>query len=153
MLARFVPIMLLKLPIMLWSNVNAPEFSLLCSNYVPLCSTNSTFSFPYHSYLNYLIMSINSLSSSSTVLIIYLRTHINTLNSLLLHFATLVNTYLTKPLPHINLNLTILGKTCILHTFPIMLAIFAYYAGNFCLLCWHYAQCFYHPITLKIMLA
>ena len=153
MLARFVPIMLLKLPIMLWSNVNAPEFSLLCSNYVPLCSTNSTFSFPYHSYLNYLIMSINSLSSSSTVLIIYLRTHINTLNSLLLHFATLVNTYLTKPLPHINLNLTILGKTCILHTFPlcwqflpIMLAIFAYYAGIMLnafttllrsKLCWH----------------
>ena len=34
-----LPIMLLKLPMMLWSN--APEFSLLCSNYAPLCSTNS----------------------------------------------------------------------------------------------------------------
>ena len=33
MLARLVPIMLLKLPIMLWSN--APEFCLLCSNYAP----------------------------------------------------------------------------------------------------------------------
>ena len=43
---RLVPIMLLKLPIMLWSN--APEFSLLCLNYAPLCSTNSTFSFSYH---------------------------------------------------------------------------------------------------------
>ena len=74
-------------------------------------------------------MSINSLSSSSTVLTIYLRTHINTLNSLLLHFATFVNTYLTKSLQHINPNLTILGKTCILYIFSIMLAIFAYYAG------------------------
>ena len=39
---RLVPIMLLKLPVMLWSN--APELSLLCSNHVPLCSTISTFS-------------------------------------------------------------------------------------------------------------
>ena len=69
-------------------------------------------------------MSINSLSSSSTVLTIYLCTQINILNSLLLHFATLVNTYLTKSLSHINPNLTILGKTCILNN------IF-HYAGNF----------------------
>ena len=75
-------------------------------------------------------MSINSLSSSSIVLtIIYLCTHINILNSLLLHFATLVNIYLTKSLPRINPNLAILGKTCILYNFFIMLAIFAYYAG------------------------
>ena len=47
-------------------------------------------------------MSINSLSSSTTVLTIYLRTQINILNSLLLYFETLVNTYLTKSLPHIN---------------------------------------------------
>ena len=84
-------------------------------------------------------MSINSLSSSSTVLTIYLHTHINTLNS---HFATLVNIYLTKSLPNINPNLTILGKTCILYNFFIMLAIFAYYAGIMLnafttLLCWH----------------
>ena len=84
-------------------------------------------------------MSINSLSSSSTVLTIYLHTHINTLNS---HFATLVNIYLTKSLPHINPNLTILGKTCILYNFfplcwqflPIMLALCSmllppYYVG------------------------
>ena len=71
-------------------------------------------------------MSINSLSSSSTVLTIYLCTHINTLNSLLLHF---VNTYLTKSLPRINPNLTTQGKTCILYIFSIMLASFAYYAG------------------------
>ena len=45
-MVRLVPIMLLKLPIMLWSN--APEFSLLCSNYAPLYSTNSTFSLSYH---------------------------------------------------------------------------------------------------------
>ena len=62
-LIRLVPIMLLKLPIVLWSN--APEFCLLCSKYAPhvkhyalqiqhlfiLC------------YINYKIMSINSLSS------------------------------------------------------------------------------------------
>ena len=135
--------MLLKLPIMLWSNV--PEFSLLCSNYAPLCSTKFNI-FLLLSYLNYIIMSINSLSSSSTVIKIYLRTHINTLNSLLLHFATLVNTYLTKSLPHINPNLTILGKICILYNF-------FHYAGNSCLLCWHYAHCFYHSIMLKFMLA
>ena len=91
-------------------------------------------------------MSINSLSSSSTVLTIYLRTHINTVNSLLLHFATLFNAYLTKSLPHINPNLTILGKTCILYNFffhyicwqflPIMLALYSmllppYYAQNY----------------------
>ena len=89
-------------------------------------------------------MSINSLSSSSTVLTIYLRTQINILNSLLLHFATLVNTYLTKSLPHINPNLTILDKTCILNNFfhhagnflPIMLALCSmllppYYAQNY----------------------
>ena len=33
MYTRLVPIMLLKLPIMLWSN--ALEFCLLCSNYAP----------------------------------------------------------------------------------------------------------------------
>ena len=33
---RLVPVMLLKLPIMLWSNV--PEFCLLCSNYAPYVS-------------------------------------------------------------------------------------------------------------------
>ena len=87
-------------------------------------------------------MSINSLSSSSAVLTIYLHTHISTLNSVLLHFATLVNVYLTKSLPHITQNFTILGKTILY---------FFHYAGNFCLLCWHYAQCFYHPIMLKIM--
>ena len=89
-------------------------------------------------------MSINSLSSFSTVLTIYLRTHINTLNSLLLHFATLVNTHLAKSLTHINPNPTI-------HSFyiffvPIMLTIFAYYAGIMLnafttllcsKLCWH----------------
>ena len=86
-------------------------------------------------------MSTNSLSNSSTVLTIYLRTHISTLNSLLLHFATLINTYLTKSLPHINPNLIILGNTfyiqCILYYFTIhfifiMMEIFAYYASIMC---------------------
>ena len=96
------------------------------------------------SYLNYIIMSINSLYSSSTVLTNYLPTHTNTLHSFLLHFATSVNTYLTKSLPHINPNLTILGKACILYSFfhyagnflPIMLALCSmllplYYAQNY----------------------
>ena len=74
-------------------------------------------------------MSISSLSSSSTILTIYLCTHINTLNSFLLHFSTLVNTYLTKLLQHVNPNFTILGKTYILYIFSIMLSNFAYYAG------------------------
>ena len=61
-------------------------------------------------------------------------------------FATLVNTYLTKSLPHINPNLTILAKHVFDIIFSIMLAIFAYYAGimlnafitPLCLkLCWH----------------
>ena len=34
--AKLVPIMLLKLPVMLW-NI-APEFCLLCSNYAPYVS-------------------------------------------------------------------------------------------------------------------
>ena len=47
---RLVPIMLLKLPIMLWSN--APKFPLLCSNYAPLCSTIiQHFLFSYHTYI------------------------------------------------------------------------------------------------------
>ena len=88
-------------------------------------------------------MSINSLSSSSTVLTIHLRTHINTLNSVLLHYATLVNIYLTKLLPHITQNSQSWAK----HAFYIiMLAIFAYYAGIMLnafttllcsKLCWH----------------
>ena len=85
-------------------------------------------------------MSINSLSSSSTVLTIHLHTHINTLNSVLLHFATLVNIYLTKSLPHITQNFTILGKTCILYNF-------FHYAGNFYLLCWHYAGIMLNAFT------
>ena len=38
-LIRLVPIMLLKLPIMLWSN--APEFCLLFPNYAPYVSQDS----------------------------------------------------------------------------------------------------------------
>ena len=85
-------------------------------------------------------MSINNLSSSSTVLTIYLRTHTNTLNSLLLHFATLVNTYLTKNY-HI---LTQISQSWAKHAFfplcwqflPVMLALCSmllppYYAQNY----------------------
>ena len=64
---RLVPIILLKLPIMLWSN--APEFWLLCSIYAPHVNI-MLYKFKILfllSYLNYKIMSSNSLSSSSTV--------------------------------------------------------------------------------------
>ena len=81
-------------------------------------------------------MSINSLSSSSTVLTVYLRTHINTLNS---HFATLVNIYHYHILTQISQSW---AKHAFYVIFSIMLAIFAYYAGIMLnvfttLLCWH----------------
>ena len=62
---RFVPIMLLKLPIMLWSN--ALEICLVCSNYAPYMNH---FALQIQHFLSlimaYKIMNISSLSSSST---------------------------------------------------------------------------------------
>ena len=48
---RLVPIMLLKLPIMLWSNApesSQPNMLKLCSICKPVFSTNSKFPFSYH---------------------------------------------------------------------------------------------------------
>ena len=48
---------------------------------------------------------------------------------------------------YINPNLTI---SCAKHVFiPILLI----NTGNFCLLYWHYAQCFSHPITVEPLLS
>ena len=69
--SRLAPIMLLKLPIMLWSN--APMFFLLCSNYAPLCSKNNLIStlpifLGYFNHTSYLFTRISSLSGTSTAL-------------------------------------------------------------------------------------
>ena len=57
LVVRLVPIMLLNLAIMLWSN--APEFCLLCSNYGPYVSQCSPLIEHFLSFI--LIMSISSL--------------------------------------------------------------------------------------------
>ena len=64
-------------------------------------------------------------------------------------FATLVNTYLTKSLPHIHSNPTVLCKECFYTKFAdYTLARFNYNAD------WHHAQMILsHPIMLTIMLA
>ena len=58
--------------------------------------------------------------------------HINTLNTFIA-FATLVSTYLTKPLTQVHPNIIILHKLCLCTNF-------VDYADNFCPLCGHYAQ-------------
>ena len=93
---RLVPIMLIKLPIMLWSN--APEFYLLCSNYAPYASQH----FPQIQHFLFLILlksqNHEQLSvvyffqilcnfvflMSSAHLVIHIRTCTNTLNYFLL---------------------------------------------------------------------
>ena len=127
-----------------------PLMLKLCSLYVKyyICSTNSTFvSFIQLKLQNH--MSIRSVSHSSTVQHIinnsstYVYWHFQFIFAA---FATVVNACFDKiittdsPKPHNPV------KTCILHNFVSS-------AGNFCLLCWHYAQCFCFPIVLKIMLA
>ena len=127
-----MPDILLKLPIMLWSN--APEFCLLaminlCPIYV-LC-----YKFNFLSKLNYKIMNISSLSSCSTVQDTINNSstymYINTLNSFLLHLQLYLTHILTKSLPQTHPSLTILLKVCILY--------------NFCQLCWQFL-----PIILAL---
>ena len=155
-------IMLLKLPIMLFSN--AAEFCLLCSNYAPqlIIKLHKFTIFFLLSYLHYKIMSISRLSTINNgdpawenrayVHKVYSFTlfHLSHLCCKLyiqvipfVTFATLVSTYSTKPLPQIQPNL-------LKYVFYIY---FIDYTDNFCLLCCHYTQCFCHPIMLKIMLA
>ena len=82
-----MPTMLLKLPITLWSNCNAPVIFLLCSNYTPysykvLCSTNSTFYFSYillHHIASY-IASDKELSITIYVDMQYVCMHVLTYN-------------------------------------------------------------------------
>ena len=78
-----VTIMLLKLPIMLWSN--APEFYLLCSFYAPHVKH---YALEIQRFISLIILKLQLLVllQSSTQLTIHLtRTYMNTLNSFLLH--------------------------------------------------------------------
>ena len=142
--------MLLKLSIMLWSN--ASEFCLLCSIYVPYVKhyalkLNILF---FLSHLNYKIIIISSLSSSSTVQ----HTIINSSKDVFKHcefiffaFATLFNTYFDKIIYYRFTQISQSYEKCALYTNYVNCA------GNCCLLCWHYAQCSCFPIMLKIILA
>ena len=68
---------------------------------------------------------------------------------ILFAFATLVNAHFDKivttdsPKSHNPVK----NMQCVFYKFCQLCS------GNFCLLCWHYAYCFYIPIMLKIMLA
>ena len=105
---RLVPIMLLKSPIMLW--INALEFYLLCSIDAPYFKHYSLQIQCFISLI--LLMSISSLSSSSTVQHTInnssMDVYKHTLNSFLLHFQLYLIQGLTKSLPQVHLNLTIL---------------------------------------------
>ena len=105
----------------------------LCSIYVKHYSLKIPF-FPTYITKSWALAVFLVPLQSSTQLIIHLKMYINTLNSFLLQFTTLVNTYiLTKlsplSLPQIQPNLTILWKC----TFYIN---FINCADNVYLLCW-----------------
>ena len=87
--------------------------------------------------------SLSSLAHHQQFIYVYMFQHFE----FFVAFVTLVSTYLTKLLPQIHPNLIISYKKYVFYSN------FIDYADNFCLLCWHYAQCFHHPIMLKIMLA
>ena len=104
------------------------------------------------------IMSTSSLSSSSiqyevsiTHATIYLYIHVYQPFIVYVYVAlwnlNLANTdsYMTKSYIYPNLTIS--------YAKHVFISILVNYTGNFCLLCWHYAQCFSHPIMLKIMLA
>ena len=105
---RLVPVMLLKSPIMLW--INALEFYLLCSIDVPYFKHYSLQIQCFISLI--LLMSISSLSSSFTVQHTinnsFMHVYTHTLNSFLLHLQLYLIQGLTKSLPQVHLNLTIL---------------------------------------------
>ena len=127
-----VPIMLLILPI-------SP--SRISYNFYPLFLFYQHFLFL--SYLNHKIMSICSLYlfifqilcssvflvGSSTVYSTHITIHIH-VSTFRIPFCCICNFSLTKSLPQIHWNFTILCKTCVLY--------------RFVWLCWHYAQCLCH---------
>ena len=77
---------------------------------------------------------INNIIYISTYVIMKTYVNMSTSNSFLLHLQLQsINAYLTKSLSQIHPKLTILH---FIQTWSIS------YAGNFCLLCWHCAQCF-----------
>ena len=99
------------------------------------------------SYLNYNIMSISSLSSSSTVQ--------HTINDsckdvyeyfefISVAFATLFNTQFDKIIYHRYTKTSQSCEKCAFYTDCVN------YAGNCCLLCWHYAHCFAFLLYSKL---
>ena len=133
---------------MLWSN--ASEFCLLCSIYAPYVKYYAL-KVQHLILLNHKFMSISSLSISSTIqhTINNSSTYVcifNSLTSFLLHLQLYSVQILTKSLPLIHPNLTILWKIHFTQILSIVPTIFAYYAGivlnafAFLLcskLCWH----------------
>ena len=135
--SRLVPIVLLKLSIMLWSN--ASEFCLLCSIYAPYVEHYALqiqqFLFLL-SYLNYKIMSIGSLSSSSTVQCTINHSSKDVYKHfefIFVAFATSFNTKIDKIIYHRFTQISQSCKNCAFCTNCVNCNC----AGNCCLLCWH----------------
>ena len=133
---RLVPIVLLKLPIiMLWSN--APEFCLICSNYVPYVNHFMLHKFNIIFLLNNKIMSISCLHSFSTLqLYNYYKYVYQHFEFLFVSFTALVSIHIWQKILQIHLS----------HN-PVQSLILY----KFCRLFWHYPQCHCHPNMLKIM--
>ena len=152
---RLVPIMLLKFPIILWSN--APKFAYYAQIMLHMQSSSYAPQIKHFIYL-ILLKSLKFISIGSlylfnskycailsfwligfcTVLHTYSNSHAYVhILTLWIPFCCICNFSLTKSLPQIHWNLSILYKPCILYRF-------FDYAGNLCLLCQHYAQCFCH---------
>ena len=120
------------------------QFMLLMQS-IMLYKFNSLFVL---SYLNYKFMSISSPLSSllaSTQLTICLRMYMNTLNSFCCICIFIKYIFWQKKY-HKFTQISQFCEKCVFYTN------FVNCAGNVCLLCWHYAQCFCSPIMLKIML-
>ena len=114
--------------------------------YKALCSTNSTLHFPLILLKLENNEYISNLSSLSTVQHTIKNSSIHVYKRfefISVAFATLVNTHFDK----------ILSKDSPKSHNPVNVYIYTNFvncAGNFCVLCWHYAQCFCHPIILKL---
>ena len=140
---RLVPVVLLKLPTVLWSN--APKFCLFYAPYVK----------HYALQIQHFISLTYSISWVLAVFLVPLQFKHMINNSftyvykhfefIVVAFATLVNVHiLTKFLPQIH---QVPWKV---HVYYIQI-LHVNCAGSICQLCWHCAQCFCHPIMLKII--
>ena len=141
--------MLLKLLIVFWSNINVSEFCLLCSIYAPHVKHYALQINQYFIYLNYKILSIGSISSSSTVqhtisnsstsIYIYIYIYAYKHFEFILNFDKIITTYSPKSRNSVK-------SVHFMQILSIVLAIFAYYAGImlnafafllYSKLCWH----------------